>query len=227
MSARAFPPAALAPFALLATALVGVAQWLGMRPAVTITTPWSAWAYVAGAYAILAIVSLAYLRGEEAIRELLRYEAGDATRGLLAAGAGLVLVYAAAVAAVALLPTLAFRDLEALVRTAVAVPQKWQRFLAILGFAVVEELVWRGAVLRALETKLGSARAAWAAGALYVLSAVPTLKAPMVGAAAVLAVVTTLLVRRTGRLTPAIIGHAMFTWLALEWILPALWISVR
>jgi membrane protease YdiL (CAAX protease family) len=208
---------------LLATVLVAVAQGLAMRAS---AAPLSAWAYVGAAYVALLVVALAWLRAEGALADLLRYEGGDATRGLLAAGAGIILVYGASAAALALLPTVAVRDLETLVRTAIALPQKWHRALAIVGFAAAEEIVWRGAVLRALEPRLGTVRASWAAGALYVLSAVPTLKAPLIGLAIVLAVAMTVLVRRSGRITPAILGHAMFTWLALEWILPTLWNGV-
>jgi membrane protease YdiL (CAAX protease family) len=228
MAARPFPDSALIPFALLATTLVGAAQALGMRPSVLLAAPSTAWLYVGGAYALLAVVALLYLRGEEAIGELLRYEAGDASRGLLAAGAGLVLLYAVSVAGLALLPTLAVRDLESLVRAyLMGVPAKWMRFAALSGFAIAEELVWRGAVLRAIESKMGSARAPWIAGALYVIATIPTLRAPMIGAAVLIAVLTTVLVRRSGRVTPAIIAHLMFSWLALDWILPTLWNGIR
>ena len=209
---------------LLATLLIGAAQGLAMRASGSPALPW-AWA--GAGYALCVVAALAYLRGEDALKELLRFEGGDATRGLLAAAGALVIVYGASVAALALLPTFAARELLTVVRTAFGLAEKWQRLAAIVALAAAEEIVWRGAVLRALEARLGSARAPWVAGALYVASVVPTLKLPMIGAAAVLAVATTLLVRRTGRVTPAIVAHAMFTWLALEMILPALWNGVR
>jgi membrane protease YdiL (CAAX protease family) len=216
MLARTFP--------LLATLLIGAALGFAMRASGSAAAPWI---YAGVGYALCAVLALVYLRGEDALKEQLEYRGGDATRGLLAAAGALVVVYGASVAALALLPTFATRELRSVVWAVVGLPEKWQRFCAIVALAAAEEIVWRGAVLRMLEARLGSARAPWLAGALYVLSVVPTLKTPMIGAAAVLAVATTLIVRRTGRVTPAIIGHAMFTWLALELILPALWSGVR
>lgn len=216
MLARFFPS--------FATLLIGAALGLAMRASGAPALPWI---YAGVAYALCAGLALAYLRSEGALKEQLEYKGGDATRGLLAAAGALVVVYGASVAALALLPTFATRELTTVVRTAIGLPEKWQRLCAIVALAAAEEIVWRGAVLRALEARLGSARAPWAAGALYVASLVPTLRLPMIAAAAVLAVATTLIVRRTGRVTPAIIGHAMFTWLALELILPTLWNGVR
>jgi membrane protease YdiL (CAAX protease family) len=211
-------------FPAFATLLIGAALGLAMRASGSPALPWL---YAGVAYVICAALALVYLRSEEALTEQLQYKGGDATRGLLAAAGALVVVYGASVAALALLPTFATRELTTVVRTVVAVPEKWQRLCAIVVLAAAEEIVWRGAVLHALEARIGSARAPWVAGALYVASLVPTLRLPMIGAAAVLAVATTLVVRRTGRVTPAIIGHAMFTWLAIELILPALWNGVR
>ncbi len=209
---------------LIAPLLVGAAQGLAFRPS---SAPIAAWTWVAGAYAICLVIALAYLRSEEALVEQLRYAGGDAARGLLIAAGGLVVVYGASAAAMALLPTLATRELYVLVERTIALPHPWQRALALVAFAAAEELVWRGGVLRALEGRVGSARAGWLAGALYVLSVVPTLRAPMIGAAVVLAVATTLLVRRTGRVLPAIVGHAMFSWLAVDLLLPTLWNGVK
>ena len=209
---------------LIATLLVGAAQGLAFRPS---SAPIAAWTWVSGAYAICLVIALAYLRSEDAIVEQLRYAGGDAARGLLLAAGALVVVYGASAAAMALLPTLATRELYLLVEKTVAVPQPWQRALALVPLAAAEEIVWRGGVLRALEGRVGSARARWLAGALYVLSVVPTLRAPMIGAAVVIAVATTLLVRRTGRVLPAIVGHAMFSWLVVDLLMPTLWNAVK
>jgi membrane protease YdiL (CAAX protease family) len=203
----------------LATLLVGLAQFFAMRPS---SPPIAAWGWIGLAYAVCGVVSLVYLFREEAHTELLRFVAGDATRGLFAAAGALVVVYGVSVAAISLLPTFAIHEIASLVRVVIAIPQ-WKRAIAIVVLAAVEEIVWRGAVIRALEPALGSSRAAWAAGALYVLAVVPSLRVGLVGAAIVLAVAMTLLVRRSGRVTPAIIGHAMFSWLGVEWVLSMLW----
>ena len=147
-------------FPLIATVLIGAALGVAMRASGSPALPW-AWA--GGGYAVCAALALVYLRKEEALGELLAYKGGDATRGLLAAAGALVVVYGTSVAALALLPTFATGELVTVVRTAIGLPEKWQRFAAIVALAAAEELVWRGAVLRSLEGSLGSARAPWAA----------------------------------------------------------------
>ena len=85
---------------------------------------------------------------------------------------------------------------------------------AVVGAPIVEELFFRGLLLRSLEHRLG---AGWAVGGSSVLFGLAHPNdLPAAGVAlvmtslAVLALVLALLVVRTGRLAAAIVAHAAF-----------------
>jgi membrane protease YdiL (CAAX protease family) len=97
---------------------------------------------------------------------------------------------------------------------------------AIFVVAALEELTFRGLVMRSLDEWLG-ARAAWIVStALYALAHLPTaflLADPvagpnplLVGAALGAGFVWGYIANRKGRLPPAMFAHAMFTWAVVE-----------
>jgi membrane protease YdiL (CAAX protease family) len=100
------------------------------------------------------------------------------------------------------------------------------RVTAIVIFAAVEEILWRGAVVHALEGRVGSRRAPWIASALFVVSILPSLHASLIAAAVILGGITAYLRMRLGRLSVPIVVHAVFTWITVEMILPTLWEKV-
>jgi hypothetical protein len=97
---------------------------------------------------------------------------------------------------------------------------------AIFGIAALEELVWRGLVLRAVQAAKGDRTALIVATALYGVAHIPTLFAladpvagpnPLVVVAALgCGFVWGALVLRTKRLAPALFAHALFTWAIVE-----------
>lgn len=76
-----------------------------------------------------------------------------------------------------------------------------------LGAPVVEELFFRGLVLRSLERRLGPALALWASSALFALSHFQVVQLP---ALVVFGLVAGHLAQRAGRLGPAIWAHVAF-----------------
>ena len=213
------PPSAL-PW--LATVLVGLAHVLAWRDAFGV----SAWAWLGLLYAPLVVLSWLQLRRDGVLGTLLRPVPGDAARGIAGAALGVAVVYGVARIALRVTPDVVARDLLGLIRVAIAVPTA-PRAAAIVAFAFVEELVWRGAVTHALEGPLGSRRAPWAASALFVVAVIPSMHPALIVAGVCLGVVTALLRSMTGRLSVPIVVHAAFTWITVEMILPSLWEKIR
>lgn len=207
---------------IVATALVALAHALAWRAALG----FSAWIWLGCLYAPVVILSVVVLRRDEVMGELLRPIPGDAARGIAGAAAGLVVLYGVALAAFKAFPVLVAKDLFGLIQVAASVPTL-ARGLGIVAFAVVEEIVWRGAVVHALEPKLGSKRAAWAGSALFVVAVIPSLHPSLIAAAVILGVLTAWLRARVGRLSVPIVVHAVFTWITVEMILPTLWEKIR
>jgi membrane protease YdiL (CAAX protease family) len=209
-------------FPVLATALVALAHALAWRSAFGV----SAWVWIAMFYAPVSIVAYLVLAREEVLGTLLRPVAGDAARGIGSGAAGLVALYGLALAALHFFPVFVTKDLYGIIRVAAAAPTA-VRATAIILFSVVEEIVWRGAVAHALESRVGSKRAPWIASALFVVSVVPSLHASLIAAAVILGTITAWLRARLGRLSVPIVVHAVFTWITVEMILPTLWEKVR
>jgi membrane protease YdiL (CAAX protease family) len=180
------------------------------------------WFALGAAYALAILISLAYLRREEALQPLMRPVSGDATQGIFGGALALGATYGVALLVLKLRPEAVRQDLIGIVRVAAAVKDPRVRAVAIVAFAVTEEVVWRGAVTRALEGRFGSARAPWIASLLFVLSVVPAMHFSLILAAVLLAAVSAVLVRRTGRVVPACVAHAAFTWFLVELVLGAL-----
>jgi len=97
---------------------------------------------------------------------------------------------------------------------------------AVFAVAALEEIVWRGLVMRTLEDAMGARKALLYSALLFALAHVPTaylLRDPLVGlnplivlAAFGCSLVWGGLVLRTGRLVPAVLAHALFSWSMIE-----------
>jgi hypothetical protein len=209
--ARAFP--------LLATIAVGAAHAFAWRGAALVGT----WGPLCAAYAVLALLALMLLRREEVLGETLQLVPGDVSRGIAGAAVAVALLLGVGLLCVRFAPMRTFEELRALIFVATRVPLEWQRALALVALAASSELVFRGAVGVQLEGRYGSARAPWLASALYVLAAIPSLHPAVIAAAAVVGTVTAFLVSRFRRVTLAMVTHAAFAWLAVEFVLPSLW----
>jgi membrane protease YdiL (CAAX protease family) len=96
----------------------------------------------------------------------------------------------------------------------------------VFAIAALEELVWRGLVMRSQQEVASGARAAIVTSVFYAAAHLPTLsllRTPgagynplLVAAALACGIVFSLLVLRTGRLTPALMAHALFSWSLVE-----------
>jgi membrane protease YdiL (CAAX protease family) len=97
---------------------------------------------------------------------------------------------------------------------------------AVFAVAALEEIVWRGLVMRTLEDALGAKKALLYSALLFALAHVPTaylLRDPLAGlnplvvvAALGCSLVWGALVLRTGRMVPALLAHAFFSWSVIE-----------
>jgi membrane protease YdiL (CAAX protease family) len=97
---------------------------------------------------------------------------------------------------------------------------------AVFTVAALEEIAWRGLVMRAIQDVSGSLRAAAITTVLYAAMHLPTLTLlrmpgagynPLVVTAALgCGMVWSLMVLRNGRLTPAVLAHALFSWSIVE-----------
>jgi hypothetical protein len=97
---------------------------------------------------------------------------------------------------------------------------------AVFLVAALEELVWRGLVMRTLEAVYGSRRALIATSLLFATAHLPTLYLlgdptagwnPLIVLAALgCGTVWGLVYLRTSRLVPALFAHALFTWALIE-----------
>ncbi len=98
--------------------------------------------------------------------------------------------------------------------------------VAVFCVAAFEEIVWRGLVMRSIQDVAGPWRALVLSAVLYAAAHLPTLvflRAPGAGynplvllAALGCGLVWGLMVLRTGRLVPALLAHALFSWSIIE-----------
>jgi hypothetical protein len=98
--------------------------------------------------------------------------------------------------------------------------------VAVFAVAALEEIVWRGLVMRTLEDAVGPARALALSSLLFAVAHLPTLlllRDPAAGlnplivlAALGCSVVWGGIVLRTQRMVPAIFSHALFSWAIVE-----------
>jgi len=200
------------PFA--ATIIIGLAHLFAWRG-----DPARVWTMLAAAYLPVLLASIFYLRKEEAMSPLVKPAAGDVTQGTLAAFAALLATYLVAIAAVKLYPNVVRNDLAGIVRTARTIESAQLRGFGLVAFAVIEEVVWRGAVTTALEPRVGSAKAPFVASGLFVLAILPSMHPSLILAGVTLGIGSAVLVKRTRRIVPAAIMHAAFTWFLVEMVL--------
>jgi membrane protease YdiL (CAAX protease family) len=207
---------------IVATVLVGLAHSLAWRSFLGLNP----WIWIALGYAPLFAISISILRKDEVLGELFKPVAGDLSRGIIAAAGSLAFLYGVARVGLRLSPEVVARDLTGVIRVAASVSAT-TRGLGIFVFAVVEEIVWRGAVVHVLEEKHGTGRAAWIASALFVVAVVPSLHPGLMVAGVALGISTALVVSRFRRLSIAVVVHAFFTWIAVEMMLPHFWEKIR
>jgi len=188
---------------------------------------WGMFIALAGTYLPLAALTTYVLVKDGAVRSELRPHRGDLSFGAVVAA----LMYGAAMAGRQL-----FLGAES--------PRQWwvariylqlgdtsnNRMLyvglAVMGIAALEELVWRGLVMRALRRPFGPLRAWFLSSVLYAVAHVSTLTLlahpvagpnPLVLAASFGGgLVWGHLYNRTGRLFPSIMAHALFTWAIVD-----------
>jgi membrane protease YdiL (CAAX protease family) len=212
------------PLAVIAAIVVveALASWLAFQPARAGTKAF--WALAIGPTVGIAALAAAWARREGILGDWMRPRAGDATMGILCGGALFGAAYA--VSRVVTPPETGtwflflygqlgeLDDLRA--HAALLLP-------GIIVAATVEEVVWRGLVQDLLAVRFGS-RLAWVLQAVaYAVAFVPTMLTlrpphgtlnPLLPAAAIGAGLPLgFLARRTGRLPPAIVAHALFDWL--------------
>ncbi len=223
------PPSSLArgalPIALAVTIATGAV--LKYAFAAEQAGTWNMLIAMFGAYLPFAAIAVYFLRKDGALWEELRPRRGDLSVGAFVAG----LMYGGA---------MAVRQLALGADT----PRSWwvariylqlgdasnNRMLyvglAVLVIAALEELTWRGLVMRALKGPFGPMRAWLLSSVLYALSHFATLNLlahpvagpnPLVVAAALGGgLVWGHLYNRTGRLGPSLFAHALFTWAIVD-----------
>jgi len=188
------------------------------------------WLGLAVPYLILSVYALYRMYDDGTLLDVFVIRAGDVTVGVFTAALALggawlferFLLGAAAPRLVWLLRiSLEFGTLQ---------PSPAKLAMVIVGFAVAEELVWRGLVLSAIAERFGTRRA-WPLAALaYAVAHVPsifTLADPELGMNPLLAVAAlgcgllwSFTMSLVGRLPPLIISHAVFSYFAVAMLLP-------
>ncbi|AUX47228.1 hypothetical protein SOCE26_087400 [Sorangium cellulosum] len=174
-------------------------------------------------YTVLAVFALAWLRRRGELRAALRPRSGDLARGAFVAAA----LYGLAMAVqLTLAPRGSPREAWILrLYLQLGDPSADARVFvgaAVFVIAALEEVVWRGLVMRALEGPLGPTAAWLLSSALFAAAHLPTLfllgdpfagPNPLLVAAGLgCSLVWGRVVHRTGRLPPAIFAHAFFSW---------------
>jgi uncharacterized protein len=180
-------------------------------------------------YALLTVVTLARLHRRGELRERFRRASGDVTFGALTAGA---LYGAGRIALMAIAPrgTPAVAWIARLYLQIGRIGDDASAGravgLAVLAVAALEEIVWRGLVMLVLLEAFGARRAVVITAALFALAHVSTaflLRDPVAGlnplvilAGLGCSLVWGAMVVRTGRLLPALVAHALFSWSVIE-----------
>ena len=211
-------------YVALVTIAILVSTYSGFELSRAGTT--SFWLIVGGPTLIIAAIGMARAYRDGDLRDWIRPAWGDATRGLLGAGAMFACAYGFAKMTsggpkeswLARL-YLQLGDPSMLRKHAVVIA------LMIIVVAAAEEIVWRGLVTSLLAEKLGT-RTAWLYSAgLYALAHVGTLWAlrdpeaglnPVLPLAALGAgIIWGGMAHYLGRLFPVILAHALFDWLVV------------
>jgi uncharacterized protein len=177
-------------------------------------------------YALLGALAIVRMRRRGDLRAALRPAGGDLTIGALVAA----LLYGAAMAAHLMVMPLGTPREAWLINVYLQLgdPRELDIHLvgaAVFAIAALEELVWRGLVMRVLAEPFGVQRA-WLLStvlfgiahlpAAYMLRGGPGLNPLLPVAALGCGFVWGYLVLRTRRLVPALFCHALFTWAVIE-----------
>ncbi len=182
------------------------------------------WAYAFGCYGLASLIALWRMRNRGSVLPLVTPRWGDASIGAVTA---VVLLFVSWFGRSQIMSAGSKQQWWlALLYLQIGDPRVVQNSLiltlAVIGVALMEEFVWRGFVQEELSLRFGERRG-WILGVvLYGLAALPsafTLAAPLVGpnpllvlAALGAGLVWAFMVRMTGRLPPAMIAHATFTY---------------
>lgn len=209
-------------FWILVTFVVSAsAIGFGVRPGVSSTTMW--W-IVAGGYGLLGALAAYRLGVRDVLGEKVRPKWGDLSLGILMAIGLLILAWGARAV---LLPVGSRRlawlgQLYGMLGSPDIVRGSVVMTVVVVMVSTLEELVWRGFVLEELQERVGGARAWWMASLLYAGATLPasfTLADPVAGpnpilfaGALVAGLVWSYVTRTVGRLPPAMIAHATFTY---------------
>ena len=221
----ALPARAVLPLALVLT--VAVALALRYAFAAEQAGSWQMLAALFGVYAPFAALAVVLIGREGKVAFELRPRKGDLSFGAIVAA----LMYAVAMAGRQL-----FMGADS--------PRSWwvariylqlgdrsdNRMLyvgaAVFVIAVLEEIVWRGLVMRSLRKPLGPMRAWLVSSALYAVAHVTTLQLlahpvaglnPLLVAASLgCGLVWGHLYNRTGRLAPCLFAHGLFSWAIVD-----------
>ncbi|APR85108.1 Hypothetical protein A7982_10457 [Minicystis rosea] len=182
---------------------------------------------IGGLYAVLAAVALVRLKRRGELYARFRPMSGDMTLAAVSAG----VLYGLGRIAQMVLATHGSPREAWIVRLYLqigdtAAAGRGTVGAAVFAVAALEEIVWRGLVMRSLDDALGPRRALTYATLLFGVAHLPTmwlLRDPMVGlnplvvlAALGCSAVWGAIVLRTNRLTPAVLAHALFSWSVVE-----------
>ena len=213
--------------ALLVTVVIAAAMGWAMREPLAASP--SMWLGLGLPYVALSGFALFQFQRDGTLRDVFRFRGGDFTLGALLAG----LIFGGAYGVRHLLlgpgssKTIWLFHIALQLGTVRPSPGLLA-LVAVIG--VLEELVWRGLVLTALNDSLGTRRA-WPIAALFYAAAhlptVFTLADPQAGPNPLLAIaalgaglVWSFAARVFGRLPPVIISHVFFTYFAVATLLP-------
>jgi hypothetical protein len=178
-------------------------------------------------YAVIGAFTLRRLDQRGELRSRFRPHSGDFTLGAVVAGA----LYGAAHLADQLLATHGTIREAWIMRVYLQVGDPDTRGHVFVGgvvffVAALEELVWRGLVMRTIEAVYGARRALIATSLLFAAAHLPTLYLlgdptaglnPLIVLAALgCGTVWGLVYLRTSRLVPALFAHALFSWAVVE-----------
>ncbi len=174
-------------------------------------------------YVVLTAVAIVRLRRRGDLRRVFRPLGGDMTLGAITAGA----LYGLAHVTYAFLAKHGTPQEAWIIRLYLQLGEPSQLMAAtVFGVAALEEVVWRGLVMRSLEDAFGGKRALVLSSILFAVAHAPTLfllRDPVAGlnpfivmAGLGCSVVWGAIVLRTERLVPAIFAHALFSWAIVE-----------
>ncbi len=211
-------------YALALTAVVSAAFHFALSPEMRAKS--APFAIIGGVYATFAVLTVLRLRRTRNLATL-GPKGGDISVAALVAGGLWGLGYAASKLVMSAgSPREGWLVNVYLLLGNPGAPTNYGTSIALFFVGGAEELAWRGLVLDSLEGKLGALRAALVTSALWAFAHVPTIyrlgdelsgyNPLLVAAAFGCGLVWSFLRYRTGRLFPAVISHAIFSWAVVQ-----------